>query len=271
MAKQEYVAPKVVEDLKALQLDGEVVSLDLTEDAWEYGAPPPGEAVYTGKLFLDKDGILQGLENEKDPKTVYFQFNLIVKIVEGDYEGVPVYSRVSTRIYRGKNISTMAGLIVKLGFKIPDKLSPKQQALYMQAALKKEPVIKFEIDWRGAYVYKNPKGDDEYENVFRHYKDFPEDKENPGTRLHVISVTNKHNGGMAEVRAQTQIARFYGMKEEVKAIKAQTVAGVTKIAEVPELELASVPTIVKVNSGAAAGVIKPVATEEEDINLILAE
>ena len=268
MAKNEYVAPKVVDDLKALALDGEVVSLDLTEDAWEYGAPPPGEQVYQVKLFLDKDGILQGYEDEKNPKTVYFQFNLICKIVEGEFDGTPVYTRVTTRIWRGKNISTMAGLIVKLGFKIPDKLSPKQQALYMQAALKKEPLVKFEMDWRGAYVYKDPKGEDAYENVFRHYRDFPEDKENPGTRLHVVSVTNKHNGGMSEVRAQTQIGRFYGVKEEVKAAKAQTVVGVTKIAEVPDLELVGGPTIAKVSSVVHT---KPAATEEDDIQLMLAE
>jgi hypothetical protein len=268
MAK-EYVAPKVVDDLKALALDGEVVSLDLTEDAWEYGAPPPGETVYPMKLFLDKDGILQGYEDEKNPKTVYFQFNLICKIVEGEFEGTPIYTRVNTRIWRGKNISTMAGLIVKLGFKIPDKLSPKQQALYMQAALKKEPIVKGEVDWRGAYVYKDPKGEDAYENVFRHYRDFPEDKENPGTRLHVVSVTNKHNGGMSEVRAQTQIGRFYGVKEEVRVAKTQTVVGVTKIAEVPELELASIPTIAKASSVTTP--TKHVATEDEDIQLMLAE
>src|ERR1035437_5509807 len=268
MARPEFVAPKVVDDLKALQLDGEVVTLDLTEDAWEYGAPPPGEVAYMMKLFLDKDGILQGLEDEKNPKTVYFQFNLIGKIVEGEYEGTPIYTRVSTRIWRGKNISTMAGLIVKLGFKIPDKMSPKQQALYMQAALKKEPLVKGEVDWRGAYSYKDAKGEDAYENVFRHYRDFPEDKENPGTRFHVVSVTNKHNGGMAEVRAQTQISKFYGVKEEVLAKKVQGVVGTAKVAEVPELELAPSPTIAKASSVAKT---KPVATEEEDIQLMLAE
>ena len=271
MARPEFVAPKVVDDLKALQLDGEVVQLDLAEDAWEYGAPPPGEQVYMMKLFLDKDGILQGLEDEKNPKTVYFQFNLIAKIVDGEYEGTPVYTRVSTRIWRGKNISTMAGLIVRLGFKIPDKLSPKQQALYMQAALKKEPLIKGEVDWRGAYSYKDAKGEDAYENVFRHYKDFPEDRENPGTRFHVVSVTNKHNGGMAEVRAQTTISKFYGVKEEVQAKKAQSVVGPIKAAEVPELEFVSASKVggAKVLAAVAAG--KPVATEEEDMQLMLAE
>ena len=41
MPKQEYVAPKAIASLKDLLIEGEEMTLDLTEDAWSFGAPPP--------------------------------------------------------------------------------------------------------------------------------------------------------------------------------------------------------------------------------------
>jgi hypothetical protein len=264
--RADWVEPKVVTSLKDA-VDGEELQMDLTEDPYEFGAPPQGDTVYDFKLFLDKDGIKQGLEDQKDPRSVYFQFSLIAKIVEGEYEGTPVYTNVSTRIWRGKNISTMAGLVVRLGYKIPDKLTPKKLATYLEAILKKEPMVKGELDWRGAYAYPDPKDPNKnlYENVYRHYKDFPEDPDNAGCRLHVVSVTNKHNGGMAEVRAQTQISRFFGKGEVPKVgglVSAPKLVEKAKVAEVPEKPVA--PTIV-------TGKGKAPVSEEEDMQLILSE
>jgi hypothetical protein len=196
---------------------------------------------------------------------------LIGKIVdEGEFEGIPVYTNVNTRVYRGKNISTMAGLVVKMGFKIPETLSPRKLALYMEAALRKEPVVKGKLDWRGAYSFTNTKGETEYENVYRHYKDFPEDPDNTGVRQHVVQVTNKHNGGMAEVRAQTQISEFFSktdvipVKGDKKLVSAPRL--VAKVAEVPELVMSSTPTIVTGKGQAQATIA---STDEDDLKLML--
>src|ERR1019366_4241727 len=124
MAKQDYVEPKTIASLKDLLIEGEEMTLDLAEDAWSFGAPPPF-GYYSVKLFLDKDGIKQGLEDQNNPNSVYITFKLIAKVTEGEFEGVPIYTQVTTKIWRGKETCTMAGLIGKLGYKIPNKLTPK--------------------------------------------------------------------------------------------------------------------------------------------------
>jgi hypothetical protein len=267
MPKTEYVAPEVI-DLKTAQVEGVEYELDFTEDAWSYGAPPPwGE--YKFKLFFDKDGILKGLEDPKDPASVYYQFNLIGKITEGEHEGVPVYTRVNTRIYRGKGISTMAGLLSKMidVSKLPStKLTPLKLAKYTEQVIKKEPVVRGELDWRGAYVWSDKDGKDQYENVFKHYGEFPVDPETK-ERLHVCMVTNTHTGGKAEVRAQSQITRFFGKGEKlvvpVGKNGTQASVGMVNAAEVPDLVIDS-PNVVIHKPQAAKG-------EEEELSLILSE
>ena len=62
-----------------------------------------------------------------------------------------VYATVSTRIGRGKTISTAAGLLVKLGYKLdPNKeYTDLQMAKNVVIALKKEPIIPNNwLDWK---------------------------------------------------------------------------------------------------------------------------
>ncbi len=249
MAKNEYVEPKTLASLDELMaaLDGEAAKVDYTEDAWSYGAPPPGGRVYSVKLFLDKEGIKEGLEDSKNPKSVYFQFNLIGKITEGEYEGVPIYTKVNTRIYRGKSISTMAGLLAKMvsdPSKIPNPITPKTLAGLFGRALTKEPIVKAEVEWRGAYKFLTDKGEEEYENVFKKYTDFPVDPEDKNNRLHATAVPNKHNGGKAEVRAQAYISRFYGKTET--PIVQKVIGAVAGVVNMPTL-VVDAPTLVTGN------------------------
>jgi hypothetical protein len=191
--------------------DGVSSQLDLTEDAWEFGAPPP-RGLYDLKLFPAKECCKWGLVDAKDKNSVYYIVNLESKIVSDnpDHDGIPVFGGVTTRIFRGKSISTAAGLIVKMGFKVQNPITDKQLAQLCEKALKQEKVVKAELDWRGAYSYKDPKtGQDTWENVFNHYEEFPPDPEKPGLRKHTVTVANKV-GGVAEVRAQLRIVRFFG-------------------------------------------------------------
>ena len=268
MAKQEYVEPKTLTSLAELDVDGEAFKVDYTEDAWSYGAPPPA-GVYKVKWMLDKDGLKTGLMDQRDPRSVYIQFNLIGTIqdsADGEFDGIPVFSRVNTKIYRGKTISTMAGFLSKCiadVSKIPNPVTPKKLAELTMMVLKKEPVVKTEVEWKGSYSYKDNKGEDKWENVYNSYAEFPIDNETK-IKKHIVTVTSKA-GGTAEVRAMLNVVRFYSKTEEVKE-KKQTVVGANKTvaAKEPELELEDKITIAK--PSASAPVKKQ---EEEDMDLIL--
>jgi hypothetical protein len=196
--------------------DGASSQLDLKEDAWEFGAPPP-RGLYDLKLFPAKECCKWGYIDPKDKTGLFYTINMECKIVSDntDYDGIPVFGAVTTRIFRGKNISTAAGLLVVLGYKVPNPATDKQLAMYAEAALKKERVAKAELDWRGAYSYKDPKnGQDVWENVFNHFEEFPPDPEKPGMRKHLVTIANK-TGGVAEVRAQLRLVRFFGKDDKL--------------------------------------------------------
>ena len=262
----ERVVPelKPLASLKDLLADGPEVQIDPTEDAWEFGAPP-ARGVYKLKLFLQKDGLKVGLTDAKDPTSIFIQEALECKIVSDDPEidGMTVFGRVNTRIYRGKSISTMAGLIVKMGYKVPTSVSPKKVATLFEMAVKKEPVVEAELDWRGAYSYTDPKtGNTVWENVYNHYEEFPDEPKKPGTKQHRVSVTSKA-GGVAEVRAQLQIVRFFGKGEapsHPELVSSPKLAQVSKVAE-PELVLEPTKT----------GPAKAAAqSDDADLQLLLA-
>jgi hypothetical protein len=218
--------PKVLTSLKELQEEGPASTLDLNEDAWEYGAPPPHD-VYSFKLFPGKECFSYVRSNPKDPKSDIIITAVMEAKVQSDnpeYDGSVVFTRVSTRLGRGKNISTMAGLLVKLGYgehlkkdMQAGKLTPKRLAQILEAALKKEPVCKGELDWRGAYSITNTRGDEEWVNKFNHYEDFPDNPDGEG-KLHICQVKGK-DGENHEIRAQAQITRWFGKNEEIPDVK----------------------------------------------------
>lgn len=243
--KEKYVAPKVVTIEELLGLVVEPQQMDYTDDAWSYGTPPQA-GIYNFKLYLDKDGIVSGLEDQNNPKSVYVNVKLICKITdEGDNKDIPVYTAVSTKIYRGKGISTMAGLLAKLVgpeqlAKIPNPISPVRLADLFLKLLKKEPVVKGELDWKGSYKWVDKDGKDQWENVIKHATGFPFDPENKSLRLNIVEVNNSHAGGKVEVNAQTFISRFYGKNEEVM-VKKIINTGTNPIARVPDLVLDDEP------------------------------
>lgn len=227
--------------------DGTSSQLDLTEDAWEFGAPPP-RGLYDLKLFPAKECVKWGLQDSQDKNSVYYFIQMECKVVSEneDYNGVPVFGNVSTRIFRGKSISTAAGLLVKLSYKVPNPITDKQLAMLTEKALKNERIIKAELDWRGAYSYKDAKGQDVWENVFNHYEEFPLDPDKPGTRKHSVTVANKA-GGVAEVRAQLRIIRFFGKDDKLPVIVSGTtlVSGPRSLITPPQPHPYSLEQVIK--------------------------
>lgn len=215
--KDKFEAPKVLGSLAELLVDGEALDLDLTQDAWEFGAPPP-RGVYEVKLFIGKDGWKSGTIDPKDPKSVYVQCDLEGKITDREYEGQVVFTRVNTRVFRGKNISTMAGLLVKMGHgpaleKARGKLTPKNLSILLDKAIKQEKPIKCELDWQGQYKWMDDKGKEVYESVHRHYDDFPNLEDGSGKK-HIYTIQTKNHGSQ-EIRARLQVNRFFGKGDEL--------------------------------------------------------
>ena len=78
-------------------------------------------------------GIVYLYERQISSKNDLFSLILIAKITEGEFEGVPVYTKVKTKMYRGR-ISTAVGLLSKMvdTSKLPKQLTPKQLLLIKQ-------------------------------------------------------------------------------------------------------------------------------------------
>lgn len=234
------MAEEKKEVVKALPVDwnnllmGEQVELDPTEDAWEFAAPIP-VGVYDIRLFAAKDqpdnpAWGQMLADPKDKNSIYYYCRLEGKVVSDnpDLKDVSVVNglygplSVSTKIGKRKAISTMAGLIVKLGYKLSRqegnvKMEHGKVAQMFKAVLAKEPVIKVEIDWKAGYSIPGKNKDDrgEWVNVYNTYADFPDDPEDLNQKLYRTSVTGK-DGLRHEINAQFFVRTFFGKNEEIK-------------------------------------------------------
>lgn len=286
MAERKEYEAKVIATLKGLE-EGIPIKLDLDEDAWEFGAPPP-KNVYRMKLFLAKDGMKQTQQSE-DVKDVYYSVNLECRIQSDnlDYDDMPVFTRVDTRVYRGKDISTMAGLLVVAGYRknIEEEaksgtLTPLKLTKYMEAALKKEPILLGEVDWRGSYSFLNNKGEETWANPLRKYEDFPMLADGSG-RNHITMITDKATGMAHEVRAQSFVSRFFakdatlpqynaaGIVKELKlgatAVAPQLVKPIVNNVPSP----VAAPIAAPIRIPAAAVTQAPQAPEEDDTNLML--
>lgn len=192
-------------DLNATGLKaGKKSKLDPTEDAWANSAPPP-KGEYTLKVYLAKDGMKMGLIKPDDEDSVFYEAELETKIKHDnpEYDNFTVFSRVSTKIGRGKNISTMAGLINKMGYKLPEEATPLQIAKLLKAAIAKEPVLYNNmLDWSGWSQNDN-------KVICTSMDDFPEDEE--GNPVHEFTITNK-DGGREKIQARVKI-RVWGSKK----------------------------------------------------------
>lgn len=259
--EKDKIELKTLTSFKDLQLDSPERTEDLTEDAWSFGAPPPA-GVYNFKWFMAKEGIKIGYTVKDDPSTVFANVSLEGVLQDDkEWEDSRAYAYLDSRIFRGKQISTMTAFLVKAAgeeaVRKQGRLTLKKLGTLVENFMKKEPMVRAETDWRGSYKYTHPKsGEEVYENVYSHYSDFPPDPEDKSKRLHVASVTGK-DGLPHEVRAQVRVVRFLGKGEEVKLVSQPK-----KVAAAAPLALAELeegPVIAK-NAPAS----KPVAVQNDD-------
>lgn len=206
----------IVIDIKDKNLvAGEASVLDPTQKdiAFSFGALPP-KGYYDLKMFLAKDGLTLH-NNDSNGQFSHYAANLETKIVnshEGDWDKITVFATVTTKIGRGKAISTMAAIFIKMGFKFKDnRVTPLSQVQHLAAGLKQEPIIKQNlIDWQGSYK----KDDGSYENLFLTMEDFPQNED--GTFQSNCVVTLR-DGSRKEIQARLRVVEWGDSKRELQA------------------------------------------------------
>ena len=266
----------VVDIFGSEAIEGHTAKLDTKVDAWERIAPP-AEGRYSLKLFPSEGkekcvsinyktgrGGQKVLENGQ-PVFESYSINIESRIVSDneDSNNVPVFASVSTRIGRGKSISTAAGLLVKLGY--GDKLNPDKEysdkaiAKAVVMALLKEPVIPNNwLDWKYGYRGK----DGRWKSVFRTMADFPVDEE--GEYIANPTITTD-SGSREEVFAKLYVREWGG----VGSTQAKPVEAVVVEEEAaPAPKAAPVATPKKKTTPAPAPPVEEL-TEQDEEELVL--
>lgn len=209
---------------QAAQLPAGLVSeIDPTEDAWA-ASPPPPKGPYRLKLFLGERGCTLDYRDRvrKSPEDVYYHVSLECRVVDNvnkELNGRMTFANVNTRIGVGKHISTVQGLLIKMGAKIPAgyKMDDKTAATHLLNQLKKEPVLGAYLDWNGSYQPTataqdpNPR----YKTIFRSMDEFPLVN---GVRQHIYMYV--HPMGREEIVARAQVQAWYGATEAIAAPQA---------------------------------------------------
>jgi hypothetical protein len=184
---------------------GETVELDFASDAWAFPAPPP-MGTYDLKLFPAKEAFKMVLKDTtkgwEAPGNVYYAANLECRIVAPgqDWDNTPVFTMVNTQVYRGKELSSMMGVVLLTGAK-PKKnsLSDLEQAKILNQVLKGEPIIrKVFLDWEG--YSKNDK-----KSVCKSMTDFPKNQD--GTYSHSFTRVDAQRD-KEEITAQLRVKQW---------------------------------------------------------------
>ncbi len=194
---------KKIQELKAIDIndsslpEGAQENLNPDADAWERACPPP-DGVYQVKIHPGKKAFEQGKTDNGD---VYYVANLECKILDNkDWEGIVIFAKVSTFLSAGKEISTMAGLIRKMGVAVPRQATHLAIVKLLNKCLKQEPKLYVEGEWK---AWDMPKG----EWIKTGMKNFPKTEDGKGFR-HVVRDSK---GG--EVTAKWKPVKWYGNKE----------------------------------------------------------
>lgn len=190
---------------------GEKRKHDVSEDAWEYSAPPPAGR-YSIKLHPAKDPvIIYDTDRQGNAMNPIYSISIEGEIVNspgGEYDKVRVFPRVSTAVGRGKNISTAAGLLAKLGFTkaLENELEDKSLAVLVMKALMKEIVTDVEIDWQG-YSKEDKRV------AYRGMHKFPQDAN--GQPQHIVEYITKAKV-TEDIKASLEVTHWYGKGEASK-------------------------------------------------------
>jgi len=274
---EEKMKVKVVQSVKDLIESGPEIQLDLSEDAWAFGALPP-YGFYDFKWFLAKDGITVNIPDQGE---MYIRMGLEGHLVgDEEWNDTIAYLYLDSRVFRGKGNSTMAGFIQKAGGQkylealIQKKtLNAKTIATLAEQIAKKERIIKAEVDWRGQYSWVSNEGEKkgvtQYVQVCRHMTDFPDNPDKKGEKLHIFTypASKSKDGVPHEIRAQLNVVRLLtkGEMPQPKLVSQPRGQVAQQVAGEVELEEVAGPTIAKNPVAATA------STDDDDIQLMLAE
>lgn len=179
--------------------EGKEVEINPDADAWENPQPPP-DGIYKFKLFGARNAFQMG--KTEDGGDVYYQVNLECKLISEnkDLDGRTIFGKVNTLIGQGKEISTMAGLIRKMGPTVPSKITPKQLLQLFKRVLSKEPSLYAEGEWAAWDMKKG-------EWIKRGMKHFPKVEGKNGFH-HVVRDSQGNN-----ISAKWKIVKWWGIKE----------------------------------------------------------
>lgn len=220
------------ETIDLSQLDklpsGQKHVIDKDADAWERLSPPVpqranGEWIpYKLKLFPSKDGGKRKEIEQGKPETSYFTMDLECKVVgtnqeDEEFDGATIYcnglNALSTRMGKRREISTMAGLIGKLGFKdqLKNEMTDLDVLKLFSKILKSEPMIWVKLDWNARS--KNDKNNNGFPlDICTTYRDFP--LVDPGDeglgRQFSFKITNT-DGGKEEVSGYPFVKEWIGV------------------------------------------------------------
>lgn len=126
--------------------DGIETEFDLKADFQARACPPPGRTdlnkpkLYKFKVFADDSTFDQNTKvgfKADDPNGKYYTKQLILKLQDpsGVWQDSVCYYKVSTGIPKGKKLSSMAGVLVMLNIKVPQKSTDKYIAQLLIKAL----------------------------------------------------------------------------------------------------------------------------------------
>jgi len=177
---EEKKEPKFIDPL-AFSIGGSAVEMDTEADAYERVAPPP-----MGRYDLhvtESERCWEERETETGDK--YVVANLECKIVNAadpDVNGQMVFARVSTFMGRGKKISTMAYVLLKMGYpkeKLTGALTTEELVQkFHKFIIKQDRVVKdCLLDWQGYSPAQKAV-------IYNKMADFPKGKD--GQYLHIV-------------------------------------------------------------------------------------
>lgn len=184
------IEPIEIDINDASLIAGDALNLDLNED-WQAQAAPPPAGKYRLKLTLDDTKIIVGQKQNfaiTDPNGKYYnkQVTCKIQLPGNEFDQAFVYYKAASTPKRGKKLSTMAGLLIKMGAKLKPNMSELEVAkLFIAVVNKHEPELIADCDWRAW----DKEGEGEFgEILLEGMKNFPMIN---GVRQHIILGAKK--------------------------------------------------------------------------------
>ena len=131
--------------------------LDPTKgDAFD-ATPPPNAGPYNARLVLGSRGVELGYREFEQGQTgdhgkagtEFYRVNIECRIVAPgtDSDNFPFFQTATTRLGRGKGMSTAAQMLERLGQQIPNQATDRDIAVQLANVIKTEPILPVWCDW----------------------------------------------------------------------------------------------------------------------------